>query len=919
MRWSGLRARWRDLWNDAVRREAADAETVEEFQHHMTLRTADLIRQGLAPAEAARRARVEFGPVEPHRADARAARGLRPFDEFRFSAVDLTLGVRMIRKHPGLSAVSIVGMAVAIAIGAGGFAFIGSMLDPRLPLPNGERIVALQNEVPGRRGIANRRSLHSFVRWREQLRSVQDVGAFIGDALNLLVPGGGAELVQVARMSASGFRAAGVPPILGRPLLEEDEREGGPAVIVIGEAVWRRLFDADSNVVGRTARLGGELHTVVGVMPDGFRFPVRQQCWIPLRLDPDAFPPGAGPSLYVFGRLADGVTLARAQAELSLIGSGATTTGPEASESLRARVLPYTAPFLDVDNPAVAWALRATQLAISMLLVLVAANVAVLVYARTAIRTGEIAVRTALGASRRRIVAQLFAEALVLSGVAAVAGLALAGAGLRVVRWIVSVSDDGNTPFWEQPELSVGVIVYAVALGVVAAVITGVLPALKATGRQVQVNLQRLASHGSGMTLGRTWTVLIVTQVAVAVALMPFAVHVTAQTLRRATLQPEYPVHEFVRASVALEGASVSVQGTDSAAEAKALALSEAHAARFREIIRPLLQRLESEPEVAGVTFASRYPGGNWTHERFEADGAAAKAPVLRNAVDVRLFEVFGVRLLAGRGFVDTDGRDGGTAVIVNRAFVDHVLRGGNPLGRRVRAIRRDPRSGELEPGPWREIVGVVPEFTVQYAWDPSRPGLYYAEPTIYEPMALDEASDGLWLAVHVRGAGAARLAIRLHEIASRVDPALQLRDVMTDAGFQRDARRATLAVALGILAVTLSVLLLSAAGISAMMAFTVARRRRETGIRAALGADPRRLLTGIFAGAARQLGGGALAGLMVALALDRALGGGPLSGKGILLVPIVAALFVGIGLLATWGPARRGLSIQPTEALRAE
>lgn len=162
--------------------------------------------------------------------------------------------------------------------------------------------------------LPNRRSLHDFLMWRDELKSVRDLSAFMSDQRNLIIPGRGVELVPIAQMTASGFRVARVPPVLGRPLLEEDEREGAPPVVVIAYEEWEGRFDGDPGIVGRPVRLGSEVHVVVGVMPEGFRFPVNHHFWVPLRLDPTDYERGGGPAILMFGRLADGVTLDQAQA-----------------------------------------------------------------------------------------------------------------------------------------------------------------------------------------------------------------------------------------------------------------------------------------------------------------------------------------------------------------------------------------------------------------------------------------------------------------------------------------------------------------------------------------------------------------------------------------------------------------------------
>lgn len=351
------------------------------------------------------------------------------------SSLDVKLGLRMLVKYPGLSLIATIGMAVAIAIGAGSFAAIYALVDSTLPLDEGDRIVAIQNNRADNPGNPERQAVHDFFLWRDELTSVRDLTAFrMEQHRNLITADGRTELVPVAEMTASGFRVARVAPVLGRPLVDEDERAGAPPVIVIAYEEWQRRFDGDPDVVGRSVRLGNTVHTVVGVMPEGFRFPVQHRYWVPLRLNPSDYERGGGPSIHMFGRLANGITLDQAQAELNTIGRRMAAVFPETHEHLRPQVLPYTHPFLDIDSPTMALAIHTLQFAISLLLVLVSVNVAILVYARTATRVGEIAVRSALGASRQRIVAQLFVEGLVLAAAAAALGLTLASVALGQVE-----------------------------------------------------------------------------------------------------------------------------------------------------------------------------------------------------------------------------------------------------------------------------------------------------------------------------------------------------------------------------------------------------------------------------------------------------------------------------------------------------
>lgn len=893
-----------------VGRRAAEARMDEEIRLHVDLETERLVREaGLDEREARRRALVAFGGVERYKEELRDGRGLAWLGGL---ALDFRLGARMMAKHPGLSVVAVVGMAVAIAIGSSAYTFISAILDPTLPLHEGERVVSLQNANARNPGNPDRHALRDFALWRARVTRVVDLGAYTADSRTLVLPDGSADNVPVAFITGSGFRVARVSPTLGRPLLDADEREGAPPVLVIAHEEWQRRFGGDPGIVGRHVRLGRADHVVVGVMPEGFRFPLNHRYWAPLRLDAADYEPGGGPELHMFGRLAPGVTLELAQAELAAVGPA----GAETREHLRPQVLPYAHPYFDIDTPAMSIVFRGIQLVVSLLLVVVAVNVAVLVYARTAARIGEISVRTALGASRRRVVAQLFVEALVLSAVAAALGLTIARVGMATVMAYLTRVSGPELPFWMDLGLTPGLVLYVAGLAVLAAAIVGVLPALRATGSNVQAGLQQLSARGSRMQLGRTWTALIVAQVAIAVAVLPYAGYVAGQSLQRGNASPSYPIDAVLRAQVALERLEAPP-----AAEAAAYD-SAANAVLVRRA-EELVRRLEAEPGVVGVTFASHFPGEEG-YARIEVEGGEMRG-VRQSRVDVGLLDALGVRVLAGRGLATSDVRPGPDAArevpasaVVNATLARWMDATGDILGRRVRFVRRtiDESGAErLDYGPWVEVVGVMPDFTVQ-------PDFEAADAKLYLPASLGGVMDGeraVSLAVRLRGTDASGFAARFRSVAADVDPALQLHDLQTAAALQWETQQALRLTGLAVAAATLSVLLLSAAGIYAMMSFTVARRRREIGIRAALGADARQVLSGIFARASAQIGAGVLVGVGLAAAVNRAAGGLLPAEQRVLLLALAAALMLCVGLAAALGPARRGLAVQPTEALREE
>jgi hypothetical protein len=375
-----------------------------------------------------------------------------------------------------------------------------------------------------------------------------------------------------------------------------------------------------------------------------------------------------------------------------------------------------------------------------------------------------------------------------------------------------------------------------------------------------------------------------------------------------------YPIEQFLRTSLAMEREEMG-PATDTVSYRLDRAL------RFQERAAELLRRLEAEPAVAAVGYATTFGDGP-SHDRIEIDrrGQPAQADTAEsdrapwvgvNRVAPDFFSVLDVPLIAGRTFTDADAVDGSLSVIVDRRFVERFLGDGNPLGRRLR-FHDDPRTPGTEPGPWLEIVGVVSNFMTG--------GEDFQPPGIYRATTLDQLSAPVSLAIRIQGAPPATFAPRLREITAAVDPTLRLERLATATGMERERQLGLNLLALGIVIATGSVLLLSAAGIYAMMSFTVVRRRREIGIRVALGADSRRILTSIFARAGAQLAAGVVIGVLLALAFGPALDGeGLIRQKGIVLFPVVAGTIMLVGLLAAHGPARRGLSIQPTEALREE
>ena len=886
----------------------------EEFTFHLAMEEERLVReQGLEPNEARRRTLAAFGGVENHKEALRSDRGLAWLAGM---SLDLKLGLRMMLKYPGLTFIGVLGLSVAVAIGAAAFGIISNFIAGSLPLDEGDRIVAIQNLNRGSDDRGRPLHLHDLTTWRADLRAIGTLGAYRTLDRNLITLEGRPEPVRVAEMTASGFRIARVPPLLGRYFNDEDERKGAPPVVVIGHSVWQNRFSGDSAVIGRTLRLGATQHVVIGVMPEGFAFPINNKIWTPLELDPADYERGKAPAIYVFGRLAPGATIGDAQSQAEMIALRMASAYPETHARVRTWVTMYARVF--VEQPQIAWGFYLAQVLVTMLLVVIGTNVAILVYARTASRIGEIAVRTALGASRRRIVAQLFAEALVLTTISSAIGLVGAWYTLREVGAYVTEVGGSQMPFWWKFGISPGAVLYVLGLAVLAAAIVGVLPALKATQRRVHLTLQHLGSGGSGIRLGRTWTVLIVAQVAVAVALLPVVVYavVVQATRNQAPAGPDIPTKDWVTAPLRLDRETV---GTDDFPENDAT-----YSARYASVVAEMIRRVRAEPGVADVVLASAAPGGD-RRAQFEVEPARGNPADARDTVpvinlvgaarvEVDFFRAFGVPLFAGRGFEAGDLTSGSTVVIVNQSFVKTFFAGTDPLGRRVREAARG-REGDPDAtpaGPWYEIVGVVADFPSKEA------AMTPIAPRLYRPLDPGMAED-VTMAVRVRGVAPATFGGRLREVAVGVDPMLRLAEVRVLDEGQSLEKVANRYVFLAIVLVTASVILLSSAGIYALMSFTIARRRREIGIRSALGAGPRRVLAGVLRKAAGQIALGIVIGTVVAAGMLQGLEGGKGDSQGFLVLLGVAVFMSAVGVAAALGPARRALRIQPTEALRTD
>jgi putative ABC transport system permease protein len=864
--------------------------------------------------------------------------------------LDFKLGGRMLVKYPGLTIVGGLAMAFAIWVGIVIFQVVGLFVHPTLPLPEGARLVEIRS-MDVAENVQEEKILHDFLEWRQSLRSLTEIGAWRNSSRNLIVVAGDSRPVNVAEMSVSGFRVSDGEPLMGRVLVDADEQPAAPAVAVIGYDVWRTRFGSDPNVLGRVVKLGNDDATVVGVMREGFEFPVSHDVWLPLKTAVLDQQPRSGPAITVFALLAAGETIQTAQAELTTAGRRAAAELPATHQHLEPRIRPYAmmaAPGEPGDQPI----MYSIYFFTVMLLILICGNVGLLLFARAASREADLVVRTALGASRGRIVAQMFAEALVLGGVAAIVGVTAAGLALRTWGMVFLETNMGRLPFWFDLSLSPRAFAVAMALTVAAAAVAGIMPALKIT-RGMGDRLKQATAGSGGLQFGGVWTVVIVAQVA-ATVMFPAVVYMEQFLLRNVEdFDPGFATGQYLAVQIERD------YPVDGGLNADAATLERN--ARLAATLEEVRRRVAAQPGVAGVTFTEDLPTTNHPQKIIEMGydldvsdvasakpdlspvasakgdgGAAASAsgaePPLREAtvaaVDPSYFEVLDAPVLAGRGFTNADAVPGTRVAIVDQGFIDQVLQGRNAIGQQVRfrypapSLRRwgpgnpDDPAG---PGDWYEVIGVVRELGVGAPTQAGRAAGFYIPST-------PDLFDQVHMMVRVRGGDPMTLAPQVRDAAMAVDPSLRLVNLQRANEANNDVLW-VMGLWLRITVVLSGVaIVLSLAGIYAVLSFTVARRTRDIGVRVALGASRRRVVLATFRRPLLQVTLGIVVGTAIIFTIASLIKYTELPGSESDLTPQGMAMIIGYGIvmlgvcmLGCVVPTRRALNIEPTIALRTE
>lgn len=791
---------------------------------------------------------------------------------------DLRLGVRRLVRTPAATLTVLAALSVGIGLPALMFSLVSSAVFPTLPFEPGDRIVRVK------RVELEPITAEALEYWRARQRSFEGLYAWVERPVNLTVGGESGEPVYGAGLDVAATEALAVRPLLGRAFTEADAVPGAPAVVLLGHEVWRTRLDGDPGVIGRTVRVDGQTVEVVGVMPEGFAFPFIHSLWTPLRVDalrPERDPQG----LSVFGILREGVSSKTALAELSELDR----QRPRAAGEPEPVTLEVRA-FTDIVNPAGQSQLIAgLMLAVGVLVLLVAcANATNVLLAQAAGRARDVAIRTALGASRLRIALQYWSELALLAFAGAAGGVLLASVGLRLIRNAIPP----GMPFWMDLRIDPSTLAFVAAAAVLAAIAAGLAPALHSAGASGQDLLKDSSRGASSRRLGRVMRRLVGLEMAVSFVLLIAAGLFVRSAVNLETYDFAFAPEEVYRAHLRLPEGRY-----DGAADRMALA-----------------SRLETElsaiPGASGAALATALPGVGADLRAVALEGVHDPAgPELPEVWDVAatpaFFPLFDAPALEGRLFDARDRAGSLATAIVNQSFQRRHMPDG-AVGRRI--ALPDGR-GETK---WLTIVGVVPDlFAAGLDNDP--------QDAVYRPLA-QAAPPGFQLAVRSEGSAMA-LAAPVRAAVSRVDSDAALFFITT---LQKSIEGANAQFrwmgALFLVAGGLS-LFLAAIGLFGVMGFWVTQRTREIGVRMALGGRRGAIVRLVVRQAALPILLGVAAGLLLAapvawLARDILLDVPPFDP---IVFGTVAGVLVGAGALGCLLPALRATRVDPQRALAGD
>ena len=801
---------------------------------------------------------------------------------------DLKFGARSFLRAPRFSTPAVLALALGIGATSATFSVIrGVMLKP-LPYAEPDRIVGVWETSARRPGQRNVIGAANFVAWMERNKSFAHL-AMAGRTRANLILGGQPEEVTGFAASSELFPALGVSPALGRAYNASEDLQGNDLVIVLSHEFWRTRLGGPSDIVGSTLNVNGRLRTVLGVMPEGFTVAGQKAVFlIPYGWTIERLRAAGGRgSSHAIARLRDGVTLEQARDDMKAIAAQLSVEAPQRNTGWSVIVVPIHDQMVDAIRPA----LIVLAGAVALVLLIACVNVANLLLARSTVRERELAVRTALGAKRGQLIRQLLIESLLLGVIGGLAGLVLAVAFHKGLLALVATRIP--VPRLEQVTLDWPVLAFTMLLSTVTGLIFGLAPAIVAS-RSVNESLREGGRHGASPRARRMLGSLVVVEVALSLVLLAGAGLLIRSFIRLQNVNPGFRAEGLLTARVSLPGARYD---------------SDQKIAGFFEEVLTRVRAIPGVQSAAGVSFLPLSGPGIGTG--FYRTDRPQPAPGEQISTEVRpvttnFFKTMGIPLIEGRDFTAADGIDAPLVCVVSTGLVQRAFPGENALGKRILV-----NAGRGE-GIHCEIVGVVGDIKMGSLEGETRPAVYSPHTQLVM---------GLMTLVTRTGMEPTSLVSSVTGAVHAIDPQLPVADVMTmqdvvDATISRPRVVAVLLTAFAVMA-----LLLAAVGVYGVMAYSVAQRTQEIGVRMAFGATPDSVFRMVLTHALKLVGIGVVAGLAGAGALTRLMKTLLYETEPIdpLTFGLTAVVLVAVATLASYVPARRGTRIAPVEALRAD
>jgi putative ABC transport system permease protein len=813
---------------------------------------------------------------------------------------DLRFAIRLIVKERWFTAVAVAALALGIGVNATVFTLVNAVLIRGLPFKDSAQLYMLgvRRQTDSR---TNQLSYPELQDWRAQTRTFAALAAFSNTGVNLADDRAVPEQARGTFLTANAFTVLGQPTHIGRDFTEADERKGAEKVVILGYGIWKSRYGADPAVLGRVLRINGEPSTIIGVMPEGLKFPTESALWMP-------FVPTAAQEqrndrpLAVFGRLRTGTTRAKAQAEMDGIAGRLAAQYPDTNKEFPGAVVQtFNERF---NGGEIRQIFLAMMGAVGFVLLIACANVANLLLSRSAHRSREIALRIALGASRWRVVRQLLVESIVLGCIGGALGMLLALVGIRLFDRAVA---DVGKPYWIQFTVDWTVLGFLAGICVLTGIIFGLAPALQVSRTSVN---EVLKEGGRGTSGGRRarWisSIMVVVEIALTIILL-----VGAGLMARSFLSlysQDIGIRTDYLMTMRLGLPSTKYKTPESR----------------REFFDRLGPRLEAVPGAEAVAMATSVPPQGSGRRNLEIEGrplSGTQPPAVTTVtISPTFFETVGAQLQRGRAFGPTDGAPGSETVIINQRFASEFLPGEDPIGRRIRFPPRETKPGTApQPGSdpraadWRTIVGISPSIRHSSPQDAEPPSV------VYVPLRQEPSGFAVLLIRSRLEPGVIMSAVRREVQAIDQDQPVFTVQTMDQLLAQQQWPFRVFGTVFAIFAII--ALVLAAVGLYAVMAYSVTQRTQEIGVRMALGAVGRHVswlilrrgLIQLVIGLTLGLSGAWFASAALRPLLVRVAPNDPLTFVGITLLLTIVAL------AACLIPARRATRLDPLVALRRD